>query len=73
MPFGLSNAPSTFIRLLNHVLSKFIGDVVIVYFDDILVYNRSFDEHMKHLRKLFYVLKEEKLYGNPKKCAFCKN
>ena len=71
--FGLSNATSTFMHLMNHVLRKFIGDFVVVYFDDILVYRRIFEEHMEHLRKVFDVLREEKLYSNPKKCTFCKH
>lgn len=68
MPFGLSNAPSTFMRLMNHVLRKFIGSFVVVYFDDILVYSRDLDEHVEHLRKVFEVLQGEKSFGNLKTC-----
>ena len=72
MPFGLSKAPSTFMRWMNEVLRDVIGKFVIVYLEDILVFSQTEEEHMKHLRYVLERLQQEKLLINVKKCTFMK-
>jgi hypothetical protein len=71
MSFGLTNAPITFIRLMNEVLRSFIGKFMVVYFDDILIYSKSLDEHIEYLRAVFGDLYEARLFANLEKCTFC--
>jgi hypothetical protein len=72
MPFGLSNAPSNFTRLMNEVLKEFLGKLVIVYLNDILIYSQSKEEHIRNLKYVLQKLHQEKLLINMKKCTFMK-
>jgi len=70
MPFGLTNVPATFQRLMNYILHDYLNDFVVVYLDDILVCSDTFDEHINHLRKVFIKLREANLMIKLKKCKF---
>jgi hypothetical protein len=49
MPFGFTNAPATFCTLMNDIFREWLDDFVVIYIDDILVYNNSMEEHAEHI------------------------
>ncbi|KAL3682839.1 hypothetical protein R1sor_000861 [Riccia sorocarpa] len=64
MPFGLCNAPSTFMTLMNTVFREELDQFVIIYIDDILIYSKSWEEHLEHIRVVMEKLRVNKLYAN---------
>ena len=69
MPFGLCNAPATFQRIMQRVLSGLEGRSCFVYLDDILVVSKTFEEHLHHLRGVFLRIRASFLRLKPKKCG----
>jgi hypothetical protein len=62
MPFGLCNAPSTFQSLMNHVFHPFLHHFVLVFFDDILIYRKTWTDHLNHVDQVLCLLSQHKLF-----------
>lgn len=73
MPFGLTNAPSTFQGLKNEVFKPFLRRFVLVFFDDILIYDTDLVLHNEHLGKVLQTLKQNTLYAKLSKCTFAES
>jgi hypothetical protein len=73
MPFGLTNAPTTFQCLMNSIFSKQMRKFVLIFMDDILVYSPTLDIHVAHLREVFLILLDHKLFAKMSKCSFAQN
>lgn len=72
VPFGLTNAPSVFMSLMNNVFRTFLDKFIVVFLDDILVYSNSIEEHEQHLEQVLACLRKNILFANLEKCKFFK-
>ena len=70
MPFGVTNAPSTFQRMMNTLFKDELDNFVLVYLDDILIFSTTLEDHIQHIKQALEKLKEAKLYARLHKCAF---
>lgn len=70
MPFGLMNAPSTFQAIMNDVFGPLLRQTVVIFFDDILVYSATWQDHLQDLAMVFHILQQHEFVVNKKKCHF---
>jgi hypothetical protein len=70
VPFGLTNAPTVFICLMNGIFRNYLDKFVIVFLNEILIYSNYEEEHEHHLRLVLQVLREHQLYAKLSKCYF---
>jgi hypothetical protein len=70
MPFGLCNSPSTFQSLMNHVFHPFIHHFVLVFFDDILIYIKTWTTHISHVDQVLHLLSQHQLFLKKSKFSF---
>ena len=73
MAFGLTNAPTAFMDLMNRVFRPYVDQLVVVFIDDILVYSKDRENHNKLLRVVLKTLRKEQLYAKLSKCEFWLN
>ena len=70
MPFGITNAPTTFMSIMNSVFKKYIDKFVLIFLVDILVYSNNEEEYEEHLRMVLQVLRDHKRHAKLRKCKF---
>ena len=70
MSFGLTNAPTFFMYLMNSVFMSELDKFVVVFIDDILIYSKNKEGHAQHLQTVLTWLREHKLYAKYSKCEF---
>jgi hypothetical protein len=70
MSFGLTNAPASFMYLMNKIFMEYLDKFVVVFIDDILIFSKNEEEHDKHLRMVLQKLRENQLYAKLNKCEF---
>ena len=70
MAFGLTNDPTNFMRIMDDILQPFTNIFVVVYLDDILIYNKSWGEQLQHIQQVLHTLWQHTLYANLEKWSF---
>jgi len=72
LPFGLTNAPATFMHLMHETFRPYLDNFVIVFLDDILIFSKTLAEHKQHVKKVLEILRQQKLFAKESKCDLFK-
>ena len=67
LPFGLTNAPATFMHLMHSIFREYLDSFIIIFLDDIPIYSQNLDDHVK---RALQILQKHQLYAKPSKCSF---
>jgi hypothetical protein len=70
MPFGLTNTPTTFQSCMNHVFNKKLRKHLLVFFDEFLIYSKTWEEHLQHVDQILFIMEEQSLFAKESKCEF---
>ena len=71
MPFGLTNAPTTFQRAMDSILKDFKWQCALVYIDDIIIYSRTYEQHLADIQAILSCIQKAGFFLRPEKCHFC--
>jgi hypothetical protein len=69
-PFGLTNVPSTFQSCMIHIFNKHLRKFLLIFFDDLLIYRKTWEDHIKHVDEVLSIMEEQALYAKESKCEF---
>ena len=72
LPFGLTNAPATFMRAMHEIFHDLLDSCVVIYLDDILIFSRTKEQHIQDIKKVLETLRHHKFYAKRSKCEFMK-
>ena len=70
IPFGLTNSPATFQSRMNNIFHKQLRKCILVFFGDILIYNKTWKEHLYHLEEVLKIIHDQSLFSKMSKCEF---
>jgi hypothetical protein len=71
MHFGLTNTPATFQSCMNHIFNKQLRKFLLVFFDDLLIYNRTWKEHLRHIDEILSIMEEQSLFAKDSLSETC--